>query len=166
MSCPDWPALVALREGAGEDPAGWGEALDHLDRCGACWQTASAADPLLLFRRLPTPAAGEEVEPMRQRVHTLRRSRRLGGGRGARGWLRWPAAAAVLALFAVGGHGPTPQQTPPTAAPRLPSTLALLTAELAAQPVLEHLEHPYEQVLQWSEDDLSLVLVVDARLDV
>jgi hypothetical protein len=54
MSCPDWRSLTLRRELAGGDePDGWREATQHLDGCANCRQAALAADPTLLFRRLP-----------------------------------------------------------------------------------------------------------------
>ena len=60
MSCPDWQRLTALRERDPDaEPPGWREALAHLDGCPACAAAALAADPLLVFRRLPRPAVRE-----------------------------------------------------------------------------------------------------------
>ena len=104
MGCPDWNALVTLRERDGADPEGWTEALEHFDACRDCRSEALKADPLLVFRRLPAldlPAAGErsersEVESMRQAVTAMRTAKRLDSRRRFAGWRRW-AAAAVLA---------------------------------------------------------------------
>jgi hypothetical protein len=41
-----------------------------------------------------------------------------------------------------------------------------LAAELLAQPVLEELHQPFDNVVQWNGDDLSVVWVLDERLDV
>ena len=107
MSCPDWTALAA--RGALEDaePAGWAEAVAHFDACSRCRREALAADPLLVFRRLPAsemPPAEEhsEVESMRQAVAAMRTARRLESRRSFAGWRRW-AAAAVLAGVSLGG---------------------------------------------------------------
>src|SRR5262249_36619722 len=55
--CPDWRGLAAPRfdspGAATGEPAGWAEALAHLDGCPACRRAALEADPTLLFRRLP-----------------------------------------------------------------------------------------------------------------
>ena len=55
MSCPDWRSLSERRD---DEPEAWGKALAHLDGCDGCHDDALAAEPTLLFRRLPGPAAG------------------------------------------------------------------------------------------------------------
>ena len=99
--CPSWNALVLRRERDGADPEGWTEALEHFDACRDCRSAAVAADPLLVFRRMPAldlPAAEErsEVESMRQAVTAMRTAKRLESGRFA-GWRRWAAAAVLVA---------------------------------------------------------------------
>jgi hypothetical protein len=41
-----------------------------------------------------------------------------------------------------------------------------LQAAIAAEPVLDELDRPFDHVVQWNGDDLSVVLVVDGRLGV
>src|SRR3954451_23654330 len=116
MSCPDWTGLVALRERAESEPAEWTEAMAHLDACPRCRREAVAADPLLVFRRLPALDMTEgderaEAESMRQAGAAMRTSRRLESRQRFAGWRRW-AAAAVLAVasLSVGwGKGPRPE---------------------------------------------------------
>lgn len=103
MSCPDWNALVTLRERDGADPEGWTEALTHFDACRDCRNEALAADPMLVFRRMPAldlPAAAEasEVDSMRQAVAAMRTARRLDSGRRFGGWRRWTAAAVLAGV--------------------------------------------------------------------
>ena len=70
MSCPDWKRLVRERQALSHpfaretgDSLDWREALGHLDSgCPACRKAALAADPLLVFRRLPAPVMSEERE--------------------------------------------------------------------------------------------------------
>jgi hypothetical protein len=103
MSCPDWNALVTLRERDGADPEGWPEALEHFDACRDCRDEALTADPVLVFRRLPAldlPAAAEasEVDSMRQAVSAMRTAQRLDSGRRFGGWRRWTAAAVLAGV--------------------------------------------------------------------
>jgi hypothetical protein len=176
------------------DPPGWEEALRHLDSCTECRPAAIAADPLLAFRRLPGPAlAADEAESMLLRVAALRGASRVTGGASrvtsappASSWLaeqlarsrsvaalplRQLAAAAVVAVALLAG-GNLPQGdavlTVPQAAlvrNQLASTPAL-DAAIAAEPVLDELDRPFDHVVQWNGDDLSVVLVVDGRLGV
>jgi hypothetical protein len=186
IRCPDWRRLAAARDAGPGDPPGWDEALRHLDGCPACRESAVAADPLLAFHRLPGPALGaDEVEAMRLRVAALRGAGRLTSPRGValgrRGWadrsslhLRQAAAAAVvmLALLAGGNLPHAPLAPGPVAAvapvpPGIFRTAApALPAVLASEPLLEGIDQPFDHVVQWNGDDLSVVLVVDERLGV
>ncbi|HEV8631885.1 MAG TPA: hypothetical protein VGV61_16335 [Thermoanaerobaculia bacterium] len=167
--CPNWRQLAATRDAAPGDPPGWEEALRHLDGCAACRRAAVAADPTLAFRRLAPPSlADDEAEAMRLRVAALR------GAGGVMPPARRPrarhlAAAASVALVLLTGTS-VPRQSRPDAAASsvrsLPSPLPpALPAELAAEPLVE-LDKPYDHVVQWNGDDLSVVLVVDGRLGV
>ena len=184
--CPDWRRLAAARDASPVEPPGWDEALRHLDGCAPCRTAAVAADPLLAFRRLPAPPlAADEAESMRLRVAALVGASRVSpsssswlGGRVARPRrlaaalpLRQHAAAAVVAA-ALRAGGNAPRGGEPAAAtlpiqvlPNLASARAL-DAALAAQPVLDDLDRPFDHVVQWNGDDLSVVLVVDGRLGV
>jgi hypothetical protein len=198
-SCPDWRHLAAYRhEGsattATAEPAGWQEALEHLDRCPACRQSAVHADPTLLFRRLPGLAAemsaGEEaaeVESMRQAVATLRTARRLEPPAERAAWKHWVAAAALaaaaLSLGAGHGlhHGPAGPAGPGTlgnalalAVPALPTGPQVSAAAAGAPrfvsepvPVVEELNRPAARVYQMDGGkNLSVVMIVDERFDV
>jgi len=125
-ACPDWRALVARPDAGrptGRDDTAWESAMAHLDGCGACRESALAADPTLVFRRLrgagASAAAAADAESMRQAVASLRRASRVtavesgagdaleapAGGRlrrvaGPR--LRRAAAALLLAAAGVG----------------------------------------------------------------
>ena len=118
VSCPDWSALAALRNADRRDdaePAGWAAAVAHLDACPRCRREALAADPLLVFRRLPALELDAGRGALRGRVDApgggrhAHRPRRLESRRRFAGWRRW-AAAAALALVAslVGGPRPGP----------------------------------------------------------
>lgn len=126
--CPDWRRLVAERDEQRADPLGWTEALRHLDGCVRCREAALAADPLLLFRRLPrvaaSPAAasaGEitiDVEAMKRGVATLRRTSALQGGASApareirRLRRRLSLAAATVLMVVTAGLSPVSAPSP------------------------------------------------------
>lgn len=107
MSCPNWPSIVAERERLGEDTAGWVQALRHLDECPECWERALAADPALLFQRLPVAEVSEEdIGAMQQAVASMRRTRSIEQPR-VRGLAAWKpshawSVAATLALLLAG----------------------------------------------------------------
>jgi hypothetical protein len=86
--CPDWRQLNPADRDAPGSPhaaARWREALRHLDSgCPRCRQEALAADPTLIFRRLPAPELGpaqeaEEVAAARLAVAAMRTASRLEG---------------------------------------------------------------------------------------
>jgi len=178
LACPDWKALAAARDAAPGDPPGWPEALAHLDECAPCRRAAVIADPTLAFRALPGPTLDveAEVEAMRVRVAALRGMSAVTAPRRRHAHWRVAAAAAVVALAALAGgnaprlgtphaaaviaHAAAPSPIAPAAAP------AALAAELAAEPLLEGMDKPFEHVVQWNGDDLSVILVVDQRLGV
>jgi hypothetical protein len=169
--CPDWRALARERAARPGDPAGWDAALAHLDDCARCRRDAPAADPLLVFRRLPpVQVDGGEVEAMRLRVAALVRASEVGkpqgrlpaalGSRRLQRAGQGAAAAAVLALaLFTAPHAPTTDALASVAAVAPPR----LADELAAQPLLEEMDQPYDNVVQWDAADLSVVLVLDQR---
>ena len=197
MSCPDWHALAAHRladpgpgsvSGSGsvsssaaatatpsdETPAGWREALAHLDGCAACRDRALAADPTLLFRRLPEVTADAElVRDVRRGVETLRRARRVE----ARA-LRGPGVLA--GALAASGPSVTPRSDglEPFPGTRAPGSFSggfpvsgLAGAEALAavgteEAALDQIERPDASVYHIDDDQLAVVMVVDASLDV
>lgn len=75
MSCPDWPSLVERRDQDSEGELLWGRALLHLDDCDRCRGAAYAAEPALVFRRLPAlETTSDDVEAMKRAVGALRRA--------------------------------------------------------------------------------------------
>jgi hypothetical protein len=172
VSCPDWSALAAHRnDRRAAEPEGWTEALAHFDSCSVCRRQALAADPTLVFRRMPvvepTPAQElDEVAAVRQAVAAMRTASRLEaldtrprpvsaffGSK--RGWKRW-AAAAVLAVASLSlGRDPgTIFQQPEMSGADLP-------------PVVEGLDDlPDARVYQVGEGDFLLTMIVDESLDV
>lgn len=171
MSCPDWTGLVALRERAESETPEWSEAMAHLDACPRCRREALAADPLLVFRRLPAPEMPEgeeraEAEAMRQAVAAMRTARRVESRRRFAGWRRW-AAAAVLALASLSvswDKVPSPEPArvaaqPAVAAPDEPSPAA-------GSATLEALDGSDARVYQINGQGLTAFMVVDNKLHV
>lgn len=209
----DWRSLVAHRgEPSAPEPAGWAAAIEHLaldpgdprSGCAACRRAALAADPTLVFRRLPAaaplagPAADPEVAAVQQAVAALRAASRVGASAAGlaslrplaslprRDWLRpaarWAAAAGLAAAaLLVGSAGPGHVAVAPSAtlaaraATPLTPTLAGAVpvamrgpAELrpAQMPMLEELDRPEARVYQLDGANLSVVMIVDEKLDV
>jgi hypothetical protein len=173
MSCPDWTALVALRERAADaaEPAGWAAAVAHLDACSRCRREAMAADPLLVFRRLPVaemPEAVEqaEAESMRQAVAAMRTAKRLESRRSFAGWRRW-AAAAVLTVASLAMGDKAPVELNPAAVPETPAAVAAPEAPSpAATAVLERLDGSDARVYQVDGKDLTAFMIVGDKVDV
>jgi hypothetical protein len=178
-ACPDWHTLAELRErldpaGPHAEPAEWTAALAHFDGCPRCRRQALAAEPLLVFRRLPgaeRPAAEEsaEAEAMVQAVSAMRAAERLESRRRFAGWRRW-AAAAVLALASLSvGRDKTPLLTPPAppvvALPASPASSNANVVNTGAA-TLERLDRSDARVYQLNGKDLSIFMIVDNKLDV
>jgi hypothetical protein len=167
-SCPDWATLIAVRSRlVGADPEGWEIALAHLDGCHPCRRRAESLDPLLAFRRLPrVEVSPDAVEDMRHRVAVLRGARQVDRP-AAPPRSRWSAAAATFLLVAgllmAAGHEPARvgEAAVAEASSEHETLVAGFLVELANQPVLEHLDQPFEQVVQWSSEELSMILLLD-----
>lgn len=196
MTCPDWNRLVADRDaaprsGPSADPApgapdAWALALSHLDDCASCAPRALAADPTLVFRRLPAPEVGAaDVEAMRRAVESMHRAGRVAPGASAasegrrsaavarrlrlpsapRGW-RQLAAAAALAAASFGLWLSAPDEADPVRA-AVPSAVAPSARDLAAEPAFMELSEPRAaDMYQVGEEDLLVVMVMDETLDV
>ena len=161
MSCPDWTTLAAhRRERRGAEPDGWQAALAHFDACSACRREALAADPTLVFRRMPevamTPAAeAAEAASMRQAVAAMRTASRVEASqRSSAGWRRW-AAAAVLTVAALplgrdGGQVPAERA-------RLAAAPVPVSALVAEPPPGEDLSPDY----QVDSEGFSVVMLYD-----
>lgn len=183
MSCPDWTGLVALRERAADaantaEPAGWAEAVAHLDACPRCRREAMAADPLLVFRRLPVtemPEAEEqaEAESMRQAVAAMRTARRLESRRSFAGWRRWAAAAVLTVASLAVGRDKAPENLSLAAAvpegvavaPAV-ATAAIEAPSPAGTAVLERLDGSDARVYQVDGKDLTAFMIVGNKVDV
>lgn len=189
MSCPDWTALVALRERAADaadaantaEPTGWAEAVAHLDACPRCRREAMAADPLLVFRRLPVtemPEAEEqaEAESMRQAVSAMRTARRLESRRSFAGWRRWAAAAVLTVASLAVGRDKAPENlslaaaAAPEAVAVAPAAFSAAAAIEAPSPagtaVLERLDGSDARVYQVDGKDLTAFMIVGNKVDV
>ncbi len=177
--CPDWPDLVSTEPG--RETAAWSDALDHFGHCDLCRSEALAADPLLLFRSLPAAElSADETEDLRQGVAVLRRSSDLEPKPSTR---RWPTVAASIVLLLLVGwvvtnDPPAPYQSASADAVEVATALSTdpevaLRPEISepvfdhhALPLFEEIGEPFEQVVQWSDETVSVVLVVDERFDV
>ncbi len=174
MNCPDWRALSARREsdaGGGPSPQGganersegeWRAALEHLDDCEACQDEALAADPTLLFRRLPAFEAGaDEVAAMQRAVASMRRGETIERRRPAlrRSLLRVAALAAVImgSVLLRGAGVPLPEIAEPATAAEL---------DLEWLPLVETTDPEYSSIIQVVDDEISLVVVLPSNADV
>jgi hypothetical protein len=178
VSCPDWRRLAAHRLAAeGEEPSGWAAAMAHLDACDDCRRAALAADPSLLFRRLPGLAAGrDEVAAMREAVAALRRASRVASpapepARRLRAVAAAGLVVAALGLLPGGGGSTTGTLGPAGGDGALASSpLDLLEPAGASGPTevqpIDGLNLPDARVYQLAGDNLPVVMSVDASLDV
>ncbi|HEX4966523.1 MAG TPA: hypothetical protein VF173_37285 [Thermoanaerobaculia bacterium] len=173
MSCPEWSRLAARRD---EEPAVWTEALEHLDGCPRCRPEALKADPLLLFRRLPVaklaPAEERsEADSMRLAVAAMRTAGRLEESRHRfAGWRRW-AAAAVLALAALGvgrdrALRPTATALVPGQVPAAFQPARAVPAAAQEPLAIEGLNRPGARVYQINGEGLSVTWIVDESLEI
>lgn len=146
-TCPPWPSLLDHRfDPSLPEPAGWDEALEHLDSCPECLEEAESIDPTLMFRHLPAPVLDDqEVADMKRAVHTLRTSsalqqpsagerlrvgvRRLAGGLDPRHTAAWRVAAAALLAAGITAGVAIPPESAPSgdALPAIGGTAEILT---------------------------------------
>ena len=181
MSCPDWNRLHDLRD---DRPEAWEEALEHLDGCGLCRDEALAAEPTLLFRRLPSPQVSrDELASIKQTVAAMCRSEAIQEPpRRRRDLLRAASlAAAVLAAAYVPGFLTAPEKGLPIAdettlaavstagstelsiaAGAPPSVSVVAGPRVAAEmvPLVEDVDPAYGSVVQVVDQEISLVLVL------
>ena len=178
MSCPDWRALCARREAGptdgpsprrGASEIEWRAALEHLDGCDDCQSEALAADPTLLFRRLPAIATGtEEVEAMQRAVASMRRGEKIEQRRPAlrRSLLRVASLAAVIlgSVLLRGAGEPLPSAEPIPIVEASPAAASEL--DLGWLPLIETIDPTYGSIIQVVDDDISLVVVLPSDADV
>lgn len=193
MSCPDWISLTAhRRERDGSEPAGWSEALTHLDGgCKDCRRQALAADPTLVFRRLAavpavsmTPAQERsEADAVRAAVAAMRAASRLDSlearPRTSSVWKGWSTAAlaACLALAALvvpsnpvkvvasGAKDAAIFREGRVEVEPLDEPVAAMQ-QVDLEPVVEGVNLPDARVYHMSGEGLSVVMVVDESLDI
>ncbi len=193
-ACPNWRELLADRfDRPTAEPEGWGEALAHFDGCPICRREACAIDPTLVFRRLPAPSLDFDVEAERMMlaVAGMRASERVMGratgsfglrtsrGRGgAARWARWGIAAGLAAttlFLGRPGELPAPGQGPlrsarieaSASAGGFQASHARLGVEPAAiESAVEDLGRPNARIYQLDGERLSVVMIVDEKLDV
>ena len=173
MSCPDWRQLAAHREREGTDPAGWTAAMEHFDACPPCRREALAADPLLVFRRLPAvelgaPEERSEIEAVRQAVAAMRTARRLEARWSFAGWRRWSAAAVLaLAALSVSRDRDPRLEMGRTARASLPLVPVQPDPNRAfVEPTLEVQNRPDARVYQLNDGGLAVIMVVHPSFDV
>ena len=179
MICGQWQQWIA------ESPPFWDlepsareTRSKHLRQCWECRRYALEDDPTLMFIELPKVEVSDaEVDEILATVGTLRRARALEKGASPqRGHLgRNLAAAALLtALLLVPGHtGPTRHGSVSRddidsgeSGLQSPSAGALfLVTGTEALSLIENLNRPEARIYQLTEDDLSVVMIVDESLD-
>jgi len=194
VTCPDWTLLAAHRLADAPEAAepanaaAWGEALDHLEACPECRRRAVAADPTLVFRSLPAwePDAAE-VDAMRAGVAALRRAHRVAPGgerplearapfrraalRERTGWRMAAAAGLASALLSV---APVVERLPGDPAGSAARTGRLTGAGVPIAaflddpnlPAVDDIENPRASVYHIDDEEVGVVMVVDAGLDV
>lgn len=168
MSCPSWKELTTRDEP--RETTAWSEALEHFDsNCSDCRRSALAADPTLVFRRLPSlemSAAREasEVDAMVKAVAAMRTASRVEAFERrsrAGGWKRWAAAAVLVgASLSI----PADKRVEPTepafrGAALMPSVIA---TEL---PTLEQVNLPDARVYHMNGKGVAVVMVYDKSFE-
>jgi hypothetical protein len=190
VSCPDWTALAAHRREpsgpAAAEPAGWSEALAHLDGCRLCRRAALTADPTLVFRRMaavPAVSMSEaqvrsEADAVRAAVAAMRAASRLDSleprPRTSSVWRRrsMGAVAAALALVAVAvpaGHDVSERLAKGSADAAIfrEGRIDVAPKEVdLEEPVVEGVNLPDARVYHMNDEGLSVVMVVDESLDI
>ena len=175
MSCPSWKELTTRDEP--RETAAWSEALEHFDsNCPACRRAALAADPTLVFRRLPSlemSAAQEasEVDSIVRAVAAMRTASRAEASERrphAGVWKRWAAAAVLAGASLSIPADRSVERTDPAFRGAVQSMMApsALATEL---PTLEQVNLPDARVYHMNGKDVAVVMVYDKsfeRLDV
>lgn len=173
MSCPDWFRLVQVQD---EEPEAWAAALRHADACDACFDDAMAAEPTLLFRRLPAPRASQaDIDAIKGAVNAMRRTQALthevAAPRRRRRLGASLASAAVLLLAALLSGGwpgePGVHSIAVVDAGGLDDRVEGLTpgvfeahSEVDQMPLVEDVDPAFGSVVQVVDAEMSLVLVL------
>jgi hypothetical protein len=179
MNCAELARLAPVSLLASElEPVEHRRVAAHLRECPECRRQAVSADPAVLFVDLPTLEVTEaDVEAVRSAVGAMRRARALENetSRPLGRWWRHAAAAALLAtLLLVPGTTPVYQE----AEEGLPGLVAevekldtlieeggFLASATEPSSIIENLNRPQARIYQLTEEDLSLVMIVDESLD-
>ncbi len=186
-ACPNWRELLSSRfDPRAAEPEGLASALAHFDVCPACRREACRIDPTLVFRRLPSPAIDFDLEAERMKlaVAGIRASERVEGrvsaisirplSRRLRGQgLRWALAAGLAgAALVLGGPGDLIDSGSRNAAPlsladgAVPARFVPAQAPAAIESAVEDLGRPDARIYQLDGERLSVVMIVDEKLDV
>lgn len=176
MSCPSWKALSAGQDGSRES-AEWSEALEHFDgNCPDCRRAALAADPTLVFRRLPRlemSAAQEaaEVDAVLHAVTAMRTASRIEASERqshAGGWKRWAAAAILVgASLSIPADKRLERREP--VLPLAVQGMVVPTALGTELPTLDEINLPDARVYHMNGSNIAVAMVYDdsfGKLDV
>ncbi|HYG62828.1 MAG TPA: hypothetical protein VEL74_09625, partial [Thermoanaerobaculia bacterium] len=156
------------------------EALGHFDTCSDCRSRAIAADPTLLFRRVPalelSPSQeAAEVEAVRNAVAAMRTAGRVEAkarrAHRLESWPRW-AAAAALAVAALSLDGDDAWRLRPVPAPAdrveveamAPAPAVPAGTELAPAPRFEDLSRPW--VYHEEGKDFAVAMFIAEDLEI
>ncbi len=178
MSCPSWRELAADREphfGGQEAEPAWREALEHFDSgCPRCRREALAADPVLVFRRLPRVEMSDaqeaaEVDAVIQAVAAMRTASRvesLERRSHAGGWKRWTAAAVLMgaSLSIPADNGWKRLERSELAAPLVLPGASMPAAWSEAEPTLEGVNIPDARVYHMDSNDVDGVMIFSESL--
>lgn len=165
MSCPDWPAAAAWRDGDGAAPPGWQASLEHLASCGACRRRVARLDPTLLLAAAAAPAppvGDDEVAAVKAGVRSLVAAERLAPP--PRPDRRPLVAAAALAVLLAAPLGLSRLADRPAGPPLPPAALEVLP-EAPVEPPVEEVLPAAARVYQLGTDELRVVLIFDENLD-
>jgi len=172
MTCAELRRLAPESLLASElEPVEHRRAAEHLRQCPECRRQAVAADPAVLFLDLPSlEVTAADVKAVRSAVGAMRRARVLENetSRPVSRWWRHAAAAALLAaLLLVPGDTPVEHEAGDGSLglETLIDEGGFLASATEPSSIIENLNRPQARIYQLTEDDLSLVMIVDETLD-
>lgn len=191
MICPDWRLLARDRD---EDEDAWEAALDHFDECTLCREPAIEVEPTLLFRGMSSPAGegfgADDLAAIKSAVSTMRRAQSYQRPMRSIAWDSSTFRAAALGALLVSAGllqgtgalkpeaatlrsgGPRGQilawsPVPGDSALAEPATVHFSdTRSLDQIPLIEDLDPAYGSIIQVIDQEISLLVVVPASLDV
>jgi hypothetical protein len=172
MTCAELRRLAPDSLLASElEPAEHQRAVEHLRVCPECRRRAVAADPAVLFIDLPSlEVTADDVAAVSSAVGAMRRARVLENetSRPISRWWRHAAAAALLAaLVLVPGDTPLDHQARDESLglEALIDDGGFLASATEPSSIIENLNRPQARIYQLTEENLSLVMIVDESLD-